>query len=56
MIKKKKCVGYGKTEYICENYVDKKISDHWCSDCEKVRRATITKQINDILASMAAKG
>lgn len=43
----KLCIGYGKNEGKC-NYAIGKNSKYWCDSCEKDRRATITKQLEDI--------
>ena len=40
-----RCIGFGEKENKCRNGVDKKTSVAWCSDCEKLRRETITKQM-----------
>ena len=44
------CIGYGKTEGICKNLTGKN-SKIWCDSCDKDRRATVTKQLEDIVKS-----
>ena len=49
-----KCIGFGKYKNKCSNKAGGKIkptSKYWCDRCEKIRRETITKQMESILTS-----
>lgn len=50
MRKTKKCLGYGKVEGKCKSITGKN-SEYWCDSCDKIRRLTITKQLEDIANS-----
>ncbi len=48
------CIGYGEYENQCCNQAGGKMkpkSKLWCDRCKKLRRSTITKQLEGILAS-----
>ena len=47
-----KCIGFGKTEGKCTNKAGTKWSDYWCDECDKVRRDTVRKQLEDIQKHM----
>ena len=49
------CIGYGEFEGRCINQAGgemKPKSPYWCDRCERLRRKTITKQMESMLASM----
>jgi len=43
-----KCIGYGEFEGKCDNEAGTPWTPYWCLRCDKIRRATITKQLEDI--------
>jgi hypothetical protein len=47
----KKCIGYGEFEGKCNNEAGTPWTPHWCDRCDKIRRATITKNLEEILES-----
>lgn len=49
----RQCVGFGKYERKCLNKANgkKHKSDYWCDRCEKLRRVTVGKQMQDILTN-----
>lgn len=63
------CVGYGEYENKCENKAGGVVRPrvdrgkrsrgyfkYWCDRCEKLRRATITQQLESILKSFKSDG
>lgn len=47
-MKKKKCIGFGEYEGKCDNEAGTKWTPHWCLRCDELRRAHITRQLEDI--------
>jgi len=45
---KRLCIGFGKTEGKCNNIAGSTHSDYWCQPCDEDRRATVTKQLEEI--------
>ena len=45
-----KCLGYAQYEGKCENETNK--NPYWCDRCDEIRRATITKSLEDISSSL----
>lgn len=43
-----KCLGYGEKEGKCKNEAGTPWSPHWCPECDKIRRETIAKQMEEI--------
>src|SRR5690554_5553767 len=45
-----RCIGYGEFEGKCENKADRTTSPsgYWCERCEKLRRKTITRQMETL--------
>ncbi len=50
-----KCLGYGEYENKCENEAGTPWTPHWCERCDKIRRATITEHLEEILTSFDEK-
>ena len=50
---KRRCVGYGPHERTCENIAGTPWTDYWCPRCDEMRRAAITKSLEEICASFA---
>lgn len=44
----RRCIGYAEFEGICENDAGTPWTDYWCDRCDKIRRATIRKQLENI--------
>ena len=51
MKKKTKCQGYGEFKGKCENVAGCPHTPYWCKRCNVIRMDTITKQLEDIVAS-----
>jgi hypothetical protein len=49
--KPRKCIGYAEHEGKCENIAGTPWTDFWCPRCDEIRRATITRQLEEIAAS-----
>ena len=50
-----KCIGYGKYERKCQDEVEKLVNPVWCPRCDKIRRKTITKQLEEMRDSFNKK-
>ena len=51
-----KCIGFGVMEGKCTNKAGTQWSDYWCDGCDKVRRDTVRKQLEDIQKHMEDEG
>lgn len=47
----RRCIGYGEFEGKCKNSPGTPWTPYWCDRCDKIRRETITKSLEDIAAS-----
>jgi hypothetical protein len=45
----RRCIGYGPHEGKCENEAGTPWGPHWCMRCDKIRLATISKNLTDIV-------
>jgi len=50
-----KCIGYGIYEGKCNNKTGTPWTPFWCLRCDKIRRKTITKSLEEISASFETK-
>ena len=45
----RQCIGYGPHEGKCENEAGTPWGPHWCMRCDKIRLATISKSLEDMV-------
>jgi hypothetical protein len=49
------CIGFGPYEGNCENPAGTPWTPHWCDRCDRLRRDTITKQLETIKAKFVLR-
>lgn len=49
---KRRCLGYGEAEGCCTATAGTPWTPYWCPSCDELRRATITAQLEGLLADM----
>lgn len=50
-----KCVGYGIYEGKCSNKAGTPWTPVWCFRCDKIRKKTVTKQLEEISKELKGK-
>jgi len=55
MKNKRICRGYGNTEGKCKEEAGTPWTPHWCFECDKVRRETITKHLEALVAGFTSQ-
>ena len=45
-MRNQRCIGFGDTENICLNDVDKKFNPYWCPSCDEKRKNHLSKQFS----------
>ena len=51
-----RCIGYGPHEGKCENEAGTPWGPHWCMRCDKIRLATISKNLEDMVNRSRERG
>lgn len=52
----RRCIGYGPHEGKCENEAGTPWGPHWCMRCDKIRLATISKNLTDMVNAFPSNG
>ena len=47
----RRCLGYAEHEGKCQNAAGTPWTQYWCDRCDKIRRETITKSLEKMVAS-----
>lgn len=42
------CIGFGALKGKCERIAGTRWTPYWCEQCDELRRATITAQLNEL--------
>ena len=50
--KRRVCVGFGDKIHECEETAGTRWTPHYCKDCDKKRRDSISKSLEDIIRKM----